>query len=325
MIDRKLMNFSWHLSILVFMIIITLVGVSDFVFQKPISIFVYYALTLFILCLGALAYVGRVRHRHQRLKQKIQARTAELTEALRVAELANRTKTMFLANMSHEFRTPLNAILGFSSAMQQEMFGPLNNETYKQYVDYIQKSGLHLLNLINDILDLSKIEANKTAIKKTWLNIYTLLTDVLQIIAGYTSASDREITVNCEENLPHLWADARMVRQMLLNLLSNAIKFTEKGGKIQIRVYISLEHEYVICVKDNGIGIPKDKLQEIRDPFAQVEDGLIKTHRGTGLGLSLVDKLITLHGGRLEIESKLHKGTACYLFFPAPQKRGKKK
>ena len=166
--------------------------------------------------------------------------------------------------MSHELRTPLNAILGFSSAMQQEVFGPIKNTTYQQYLCYIQKSGEHLLNLINDVLDLSKIEANKTKISPKWIDIKYVLTDVLQIISGCFNISERKITIHCEENIPNLWADEKMLKQMLLNLLSNAIKFTHIKGEIQIHIYITTRSKYCICIQDNGIGIPKNKIEAIK-------------------------------------------------------------
>ncbi len=251
------------------------------------------------------------------LEHLVQERTEQLEKALRAAQAGNKTKSDFLANMSHELRTPLNAILGFSSAMQHEAFGPLSNTTYKEYAGRIYKSGEHLLLLINDILDLSKIEANRQTVKSEWLDIDTVLEDVIQIVSGYPDADKRKIKIEKHDVLPKLLADEKLVRQILLNIISNAIKFTSKKGKIQIFVSVSEDDEFIIRIKDNGIGIPKNKLTLVLNPFSQVENVLTRTHKGSGLGLALVDKIIHLHGGRMLIESEENKWTEVTLFFPA--------
>ncbi len=251
------------------------------------------------------------------LENLVKERTEQLEKALRAAQAGSKTKSDFLANMSHELRTPLNAILGFSSAMQHEAFGPLNNTTYKEYAGRIYKSGEHLLMLINDILDLSKIEANRQTVKSEWLNIDSVLEDVMQIVSGYPDADKRSIKIEKHDSLPKLLADEKLVRQILLNIISNAIKFTHEKGKIRITVSVSDDDEFVIRVKDNGIGIPKNKLTLVLNPFSQVENVLTRAHKGSGLGLSLVDKIIHLHGGRMLIESEEGKWTEVTLFFPA--------
>lgn len=313
----------WRVSVLFYFITIVFVMLGDFYFKIPLSITFYYILLIVAAMPLMLTYRWRAQNRQVFLEQKIAGRTAELAEALRIAELANRSKSAFLANMSHELRTPLNAILGFSGAMQHEVFGPITNPTYKEYIDYIQKSGMHLLNLVNDVLDLSKIEAHKSSLHFKWVNVYDVLQEVLQIISGYPKAAERHISVDYANKLPRVWADARMIKQMLLNLLSNAIKFTQEDGHIRIRVYQTADREFCICVQDDGVGIPSDKLSEVRQPFNQVEEALSKTTRGSGLGLSLVDKLIALHNGKMEIESRRGKGTSIYLLF-SRKRQGRK-
>ncbi len=251
------------------------------------------------------------------LEHLVEERTHQLEKALRAAQAASKTKSDFLANMSHELRTPLNAILGFSSAMQHEAFGPLNNATYKEYATRIYKSGEHLLMVINDILDLSKIEANRQSVKSEWVDIDTVLEDVMQIVSGYPDANKRTIRIEKHEALPKLLADVKLVRQMLLNLLSNAIKFTTEKGRIKIGVGLTDDGEFWVRVTDNGIGIPQNKLTLVLSPFSQVENVLTRTHKGSGLGLALVDRIIHLHGGRMLIESEENKRTEVTLFFPA--------
>ncbi len=251
------------------------------------------------------------------LEQQVRERTEELEKALQTAESASQSKSDFLANMSHELRTPLNAILGFSSAMQHEAFGPINSPVYREYAARIYKSGEHLLSLINDILDLSKIEANKQQVKSEWIDIDNVLSDVLKIVSGYPEAEKRKIKVVDHDPFPKLLADIRLLRQVLLNLLSNAVKFTKDNGRIFIDLDINERGDFLLSVSDNGIGIPADKLSAIMTPFVQVENVMTRTHKGSGLGLSLVDRIMHLHGGRVDIKSQLGEGTTVTLIFPA--------
>ena len=254
--------------------------------------------------------------RQSDLEKQVKERTEELQKALKTAEFASQSKSDFLANMSHELRTPLNAILGFSSAMQHEAFGPIENPTYREYAARIYKSGEHLLSLIEDILDLSKIEANKQIIKSEWVDVDAVLSDVMKIVSGYPSADKRRIVIKKHKDLPRLLADVKLMRQILLNILSNAIKFTSDGGKITVDFERYKNGELAIVVADNGIGIPPDKIPSIVKPFVQVENVLTRSHKGSGLGLALVDKIMGLHGGKLKIDSLPGKGTTIYLTFP---------
>lgn len=311
---QKQVKYIWILSIVLYLFIILFIVSGDYIVTIP------QLLSHILLVLGIIPFVWAFNKvaffRRSELEKQVAERTEELQKALKIAEFASQSKSDFLANMSHELRTPLNAILGFSSAMQHEAFGPINNPTYREYANRIYKSGEHLLSLINDILDLSKIEANKQVLKSEWLDIDIVLMDVMQIVSGYPNYDKRTITIASRKNIPHLLADAKLVRQVLLNLLSNAIKFTKDGGKIKIGFTISEIGEMIIKVSDNGIGIPADKLEMVVKPFVQVENIMTRSHKGSGLGLALVDKIMHLHGGQMDITSAVNRGTKIILTFP---------
>ena len=312
---RKQVKYVWILSVFLYFAIIIFVMAGEYLFHLS------EVLSHLLLVLGILPVIWALNKlaliRHNDLEKQVAERTEELQKALRIAEFASQSKSDFLANMSHELRTPLNAILGFSSAMQHEAFGPINNPTYREYADRIYKSGDHLLSLINDILDLSKIEANKQVLKSEWLDVDEVLSDAMQIVSGYPDANKRTITIEEHNQLPRLLADVKLVRQVLLNILSNAIKFTKEGGKIKIDFDMDDMDGLMICVSDNGIGIPADKLEMIVKPFVQVENVLTRSHKGSGLGLALVDKIMRLHGGKMDIASQVGKGTNIMLIFPS--------
>ncbi len=312
---QKKIKKLWILSLICYVTAIGIALFSDFWFQAPT--WVLYLLLILPVIPMVLSYRRLLSLRQNALAQQVSERTQELQEALKMAEFASQSKSDFLANMSHELRTPLNAILGFSSAMQHESFGPLNNPTYKEYAGRIYVSGEHLLSLINDILDLSKIEAHRQTTKSEWLDLNTLLIDVMHIVSGYPDADKRHIQITPVPDLPKLLADAKMVRQVLLNLLSNAIKFTKEGGQISVSVFVDENRELSIVVQDDGIGIPRDKIPDITKPFVQVENVMTRSHKGSGLGLSLVDKIMQLHGGRMQIDSDVDEGTKITVIFPA--------
>jgi len=307
-------KYMWIISGVLYFCIVVFVLYSEYVLN------ISSPMNHLLLVLGVIPFICAhnewTAFEYYLLKRQMENRTEELQKALRVAEFASQSKSDFLANMSHELRTPLNAILGFSSAMQHEAFGPISNPTYREYADRIYKSGDHLLSLINDILDLSKIEANKQILKSEWLDIDVVLMDVMQIVSGYPDYNRRTITVAKHQNWPKLLADAKLVRQVLLNLLSNAIKFTKDGGKIKIGFAIGEMGEFIMTVSDNGIGIPADKLEMVVKPFVQVENIMTRSHKGSGLGLALVDKIMHLHGGKMDIISSVGKGTKISLTFP---------
>ncbi len=241
----------------------------------------------------------------------------DLVMAREAAEMANQTKTAFLANVSHELRTPLNAILGFAEAIESETFGPLQNSQYRTYLGYITAAGRHLLSLINDILDLSGLESGKHKLQDKTVRLETLLTDVLALISRYPEAQQRHISMRLLDKEILLKADERALRQIFLNLLSNAIKFTGQDGRIGVSVSRLKNGGIKIGVKDNGIGIPKDKIKKLFQPFVQIENSQNRTHQGTGLGLVLVKKLVEMHQGRVQLKSKLNTGTHILVEFPA--------
>ena len=239
-------------------------------------------------------------------------------EALRKrfeAETANASKTTFLANMSHELRTPLNAILGFSDIIANERLGEVGTKRYKEYAGDINASGSHLLSIINDILDIAKIESGKMEITPQVVNSNDVVEDALKVVAGRARDRRQTINVHIDQNAPLPFADDRAMKQMVINLLSNAIKFTQEGG--QIDVYgRGAEGGFELCVADNGPGIAANLLDGIFKPFNQIDNRYNRSAGGTGLGLSLVRGLAELHGGRAWIESDTGQGTRAYIYFP---------
>ncbi len=250
-----------------------------------------------------------------RLRFKVEDLARELEEtrddALRKrfeAETANASKTAFLANMSHELRTPLNAILGFSEIISQECFGPVGNARYKDYVGDIHSSGAHLLSLINDLLDIAKIEAGRMEIAPHPLDARRTFDIALKLIASKAREKGQSLTIAVDPSAPALHGDERAIKQILINLVSNAVKFTPEGGRIDVVASMARDGGFQILVKDNGPGIPRDKLDKIFTPFSQVDNRYDRQAGGTGLGLALVRGLAELHGGRAWIESEFGKG-----------------
>ena len=241
-------------------------------------------------------------------------------EALRKrfeAETANASKTAFLANMSHELRTPLNAILGFSEIIAKECFGSVGSPRYKEYAGDIHSSGAHLLSLINDLLDVAKIEAGRMEIEPQRLDTGRVLDSALKIIGAKARERRQELVIQVEPSAPSLWADERALKQMVINLVSNAVKFTPEGGRIDVVASRARDGGFQIMVQDNGPGIPRDKLDKIFQPFSQVDNRYDRQGGGTGLGLALVRGLAELHGGRAWIESEQGHGCRAYMVLPA--------
>jgi PAS domain S-box-containing protein len=253
----------------------------------------------------------------------INRRRAEqnLREATHAAELANRAKTKFLANMSHELRTPLNAIIGFSDIMKSELFGPMGSERYAEYAKDINDSGAHLLNVIDDILDISKIEAGRYSLEECDMDLAPTLTWSIEMVRPKTVEKNISVTLDVEPDLPPIHADARAIRQIMLNLLSNATKFTPDNGNIRVSAQLEGDGSLLLSIADNGIGIPEDKLETVLEPFGQVDDTSARQHGGTGLGLSITKALVELHEGAFQLESALGMGTTARLRFPAQRLR----
>jgi two-component system cell cycle sensor histidine kinase PleC len=237
-------------------------------------------------------------------------------EARRRAEAANIAKSRFLAQMSHELRTPLNAILGFSEVMQAEIFGPHSVAAYKDYAGDIHSSGVHLLGLINEILDLSRIEAGRYELNEesvTLAHVVAECSHLLQI-----RAKNRSLTIHqvFEADMPRLWADERAVRQICLNLLSNAIKFTPPGGEIWLKVGWTASGGQYLSVRDSGPGIPEEEIPIVLASFGQGSNSIKSAEQGAGLGLPIAKSLVDLHNGTFTLKSKLRIGTEVIVTFP---------
>ncbi len=242
----------------------------------------------------------------------------ELLMAREPAELANRTKSAFLADMSHEIRTPLNAIIGFADVMKQEMFGPLGSERYREYAGDIVDSGHHLQSLINDILDLSKLEAGRMELNADRVDIARVIDSSLAVLKTRAAAGGIKLAVRVARKLPALHGDERRIRQVLFNLLSNASKFTPDGGRISVSAVAREKTGLRISVVDTGVGMHEKDLVTALTPFGQVASEGFEdvASQGKGLGLPLARSLVEKHGGTLDLKSRPGKGTRVTLHFP---------
>ncbi len=237
-------------------------------------------------------------------------------EARRRAEAANQAKSRFLATMSHELRTPLNAILGFSEVMKTELFGPMENPTYREYAGNILDSGRHLLHLINEILDLTRIESGRYELHEEPLRLADVAEECHKLLKLRADNKGLQVTDDFEADLPIVWADQRAMRQICLNLLSNALKFTPKGGRITLRVGATEDGGQFLAVRDNGPGIPEEEIPKVLQAFGQGALAQQNAEGGAGLGLAIVQNLIELHGGSLSLTSELRKGTEAKVVLP---------
>ena len=257
---------------------------------------------------ASLSWLSDITHR-KRMEE-------ELIKSKEAAEFANRSKTEFLANMSHELRTPLNAIIGFAEVIKDEMFGPVGLKKYCDYAKDIHNSGRHLLDLINDILDLSKLEAGKMALNEDEVALRTVIETCLTLVRNRAEKSGVLLVTEVEPLLPRLRCDERAVKQVLLNFLSNAIKFTPRGGQVTLQVR-RVPDGIAVAVSDTGIGMNEHEVSVALSAFGQVDSKLARKHQGTGLGLPIAKSLIELHDGTLTVKSAPKAGTTMTAIFPA--------
>jgi two-component system cell cycle sensor histidine kinase PleC len=264
-------------------------------------------------------------------RQRIALAAAETARA--AAEDAAQSRVAFLAAMTHELRTPLNAILGFSEVLQHEMFGPLGNDRYREYAGIIHKSGSHLLSIVNDVLDMAKVEAGKLELYLEPVDLCRIVIDCVRSVEPMVARSRVCVRVDLHDRIGFVQADEKRLRQMLLNLLSNAIKFTHAQGEVGISVF-RCGNFIAIAVSDTGIGMKNGDIEKALEPYGQLDNALVRRHEkalepygqldnalvrrhtGTGLGLPLTNQLAMLHGGALRIESAPGAGTTVTIFIP---------
>jgi len=282
----------------------------------------------FVLCiifvtLTAMAYASIYISAQRELERESDEhrRTAVRYRAAKeAAELASSSKSQFLANMSHELRTPLNAIIGFSQMITAQMFGPVGNPRYLEYAEDIHISGTHLLQIINGILDLAKIESGKVELRETVVDVR----DLIEAAAALHLPMARNAGILVSQVLPerpvHLYIDELRIKQALFNLLSNAIKFTPSGGRVELIVSEDADGGVRLLVSDTGIGIAPEHIGRVLEPFEQVEDAYVRRQGGVGLGLALTRKFVELHGGRTEVQSTIGEGTTITVHLPAERR-----
>lgn len=256
-----------------------------------------------------------------RMVTELEQRESGLRAAKEEAEAANKSKSDFLANISHELRTPLNAVIGFSDLMRNEIHGPIGAKQYRDYLNDIHNSGTHLLEIINDVLDMSKVEAGQMDLFEAEFDLRAALEACVRMTSERAAVGGVVVECECSDDVPMLYADGRLVRQIVLNLLTNAIKFTGKGGTVTLQASVDGNGSCVLRVSDSGIGIAPEHLESIMQPFVQVDSGIDRKYEGTGLGLSLVKSMAELHDATVEIESAPGRGTTVIVRFPAERVR----
>ncbi|WP_420404812.1 ATP-binding protein [Nisaea sp.] len=258
----------------------------------------------------------------QDLQRKVAEKTRQLEEALHRADLASLAKTQFLANMSHELRTPLNSIIGFSDLLQKEMFGPIGSERYVEFVHHIHSAGAHLLELINDILDVSRIELGEMGLKEDLFDIGRSVSATIAMIRPKLAEKEHSFTAELPNGPIGFRGDERQVRQVLMNLLTNAVKFTDPNGEIVLGLAVDPESGIALSVKDNGIGIRERDLDRVLNPFEQaIDETYSRSIEGAGLGLYLSRAIARAHGGDLTVESQFGQGTTVTVTLPAERLR----
>jgi len=255
------------------------------------------------------------------MRESLKAQSALLNAADK-AIAADKAKSELLANVSHELRTPLNAIIGFSNVIKTELFGPVGNDKYAQYIEDINMSGELLLELVNNLLTVSKMDSGNLELSEQFLRVDAVVDECLKMLGGAIGSKSLTLEADVPDDLPQLFADPNSIRQMLLNLMGNAAKFTPEGGTIRILAELEPAGELAVIVADNGIGIAQDELENVVKPFHQVEDAMQRSHGGAGLGLHIVNGLVELHGAEFDIQSELGVGTKITVRFPRDRVEG---
>lgn len=282
-------------------------------------------ISLVIVLLAARLYgvhqrAAGLRRMNAALNREIEERREaerEMRKAKEEAQFANRTKTEFIANVSHEFRTPLNAILGFSDLMNREILGPMPNERYRSYVRDILEAGQHLHGLIEDVLDISRIEVNATVLRERPCDLASLFGSCMSIVSLRAEKEGIDLVTDLPPGMPALLADPRAMKQILINLLGNAVKFTRSGGKVTLSAERTADGGIAISVRDNGIGMAPEDVPRALEPFTQLSRNSTQSAEGSGLGLALVAALVRTHGAAIDIDSAPGRGTTVRIAFPA--------
>jgi two-component system, cell cycle sensor histidine kinase PleC len=287
--------------------VLALMGVSG------VAFFALLAIRLFATNCETIAF----RAEKDILISELEQANAKSADARMKAEEANVAKSRFLATMSHELRTPLNAIMGFSEVLKGELFGKHTADQYREYSSDIHASGQHLLALINEILDLSRIEAGKYELQEEAVSLAAIAEDSCYLLTMRAKGKGQTIKQTLQENLPKLWGDERAIRQIILNLLSNAVKFTPQGGEISVKVGWTGSGGQYVSVRDNGPGIPESEIATVLSSFGRGQMAIKTAEQGTGLGLPIVKGLAELHGGKFTLQSKVRVGTEVIVTFPA--------
>ncbi|WP_169567208.1 sensor histidine kinase [Sneathiella limimaris] len=266
---------------------------------------------------GDYAGMGNVLALMRESVKRTRLQNQQLEISTQLAKHANEVKSQFLAGMSHELRTPLNAIIGFSELIVQEAFGPISPPKYKQYVEDILDGGRHLLTMISDILDMSKIEAGRYELNEQAVELHGIARHAVKMCSVLADNKGIKLDYDISNPSPVVLGDPRAIKQILLNLLSNGIKYTENEGHVSLRIVESINREIHVTVRDNGPGIPAKELTRITEPFVQVSSGHNNKTEGTGLGLAIVKALSDLHDAHFEISSEIGVGTTVSILFPS--------